>query len=152
VIFLDQEQGGRMLPEQKAYIYTWVDAVIATGFRAGIYCSGIASKDDNNIVTADDIRQNAGGRQIAYWAINDVCPPSPGCAFPPRPPSPAQSGVTFAEVWQFAQSPRRNDIAAHCTNYARDGNCYPPESDITPRLHVDVNTATSPDPSHGRTH
>src|SRR5216683_308068 len=29
VIFLDQEQGGRMLPEQKAYIYAWVDGVTA---------------------------------------------------------------------------------------------------------------------------
>ena len=25
IIFLDQEQGGRMLPEHKAYIYAWVD-------------------------------------------------------------------------------------------------------------------------------
>src|SRR6202041_2289440 len=41
IIFLDQEQGGRMLPEQKAYIYAWVDAVTAAGFRAGIYCSGM---------------------------------------------------------------------------------------------------------------
>ena len=41
IIFLDQEQGGRMLPEQKAYIYAWVDAITAAGFRAGIYCSGI---------------------------------------------------------------------------------------------------------------
>src|ERR1700686_876760 len=38
IIFLDQEQGGRMLPEQKAYIYAEVDAVPAAGFRAGIYC------------------------------------------------------------------------------------------------------------------
>src|SRR5579862_1080911 len=38
VIFLDQEQGGRMLPEQKAYIYAWVDTVTASGFDAGIYC------------------------------------------------------------------------------------------------------------------
>ncbi|MGC1373721.1 MAG: glycoside hydrolase domain-containing protein, partial [Candidatus Sulfotelmatobacter sp.] len=36
VIFLDQEQGGRMLPEQKAYIYAWTDGVLAAGFRAGI--------------------------------------------------------------------------------------------------------------------
>ena len=41
IIFLDQEQGGRMLPEQKAYIYAWVDGVTAAGFRAGIYCSGM---------------------------------------------------------------------------------------------------------------
>jgi glycoside hydrolase-like protein len=152
IIFLDQEQGGRMLPEQKAYIHAWVDAVSATGFRAGIYCSGIVAKDDGNVVTAEDIRQSAGKRQIVYWAINDACPPSPGCAFPQHPPSPAQSGVAFAEVWQFAQSPRRSDVAGHCTNYARDGNCYPPEIAAAVRLHVDVNTATSPDPSHGRAH
>jgi hypothetical protein len=152
IIFLDQEQGGRMLPEQKAYIYAWVDAVTAAGFRAGIYCSGIPSADDNNVVTAEDIRLHAGNRQIVYWAINDACPPSPGCAFPRRPPSPAESGVSFAEVWQFAQSPRRKDVAAHCSNYSRDGECYPPGISAAQQLHVDVNTATSPDPSHGRSH
>jgi hypothetical protein len=150
IIFLDQEQGGRMLPEQKAYIYAWVDGVTAAGFRAGIYCSGIAAADDGNVVTADDIRGNAGSRHIVYWAINDACPPSPGCVFPPRPPSPAQSGVGFAEVWQFAQSPQRKDVAAHCSNYSRDGNCYPPGISPAQQLHVDVNSATSPDPSHGR--
>src|SRR5580658_5969368 len=56
VIFLDQEQGGRMLPEQKAYIYAWVEGVAAAGFRAGVYCSGTASPDDEKIVTAEDIR------------------------------------------------------------------------------------------------
>jgi hypothetical protein len=151
IIFLDQEQGGRMLPEQKAYIYAWVDGITAAGFRAGIYCSGIPNKDDANIVTAEDIRQSADGRQIVYWAINDACPPAPGCAFPIHAPSPADSGVHFAEVWQFAQSPQRRDVAAHCTNYRRDGNCYPPGISAGQRLHVDVNTATSPDPSNGRT-
>jgi hypothetical protein len=149
IIFLDQEQGGRMLPEQKAYIYAWVDGVNAAGFRAGIYCSGIPSADGDKVITADDIRQNAGGRKIAYWAINDACPPSPGCAFPARTVSPAQSGIRFAEVWQFAQSPRRKDVAAHCTNYARDGSCYPDRAGVQD-LPVDLNLATSPDPSHAR--
>jgi Domain of unknown function (DUF1906) len=151
IIFLDQEQGGRMLPEQKAYIYAWVDGVIAAGFRAGIYCSGIPSPDGQNVVTAEDIRQNAGPRQITYWAINDACPPSPGCTFAQHPPSPAESGVRLAEVWQFAQSPRRKDVAAHCSNYDRDGNCYPPGTTAAQGLHVDLNTATSSDPSHART-
>jgi Domain of unknown function (DUF1906) len=150
IIFLDQEQGGRMLPEQKAYIYAWVDAVSAAGFRAGIYCSGIPAKDDSNVVTAEDIRATAGSRQIVYWAINDACPPAPGCSFPAHPPSPAQSGVRFAEVWQFAQSPHRKDVAAHCFNYSRDGNCYPPGISPAQALHVDLNTAASPDPSGGR--
>ena len=168
IIFLDQEQGGRMLPEQKAYIYAWVDGVIAAGFRAGIYCSGIPAADDSNVVTAEDIRAHAGEavsgsaregaratqttRDITYWTINDACPPAPGCSFPQHPPNPAESGVGFAEVWQFAQSPRRKDVAAHCTNYSRDGNCYPPGTGAAQGLHVDVNSATSPDPSHGRTH
>lgn len=151
VIFLDQEQGGRMLPEQKAYIYAWVDAISAAGFRAGIYSSGLPSPDDGNVVTAEDIRQNAGARQIIFWAVNDACPPSPGCNFPARPPSPGQSGVRFAEVWQFAQSPRRNDVAAHCTNYNRDGNCYAPGIGAAQGREVDLNAATSPDPSSGRT-
>jgi len=150
VIFLDQEQGGRMLPEQKAYIYAWVDAVTAAGFRAGIYCSGIPSQDDNNVVTAEDIRQNAGGRQIVYWAINDACPPAPGCAFPKAPPSPARSGVSFSEIWQYAQSPQRKDVAAHCSNYSRDSECYPPGISPAQQLYIDVDTATSPDPSNGR--
>lgn len=151
VIFLDQEQGGRMLPEQKAYIYAWVDGVNGAGFRAGVYCSGIASRDDGNVVTAADIRASAGGRQIVYWAIDDACPPAPGCGFPTRPPSPTQSGVDFAEVWQFAQSPQRKDVAGRCTNYSRDGECYPPGIPAGLHLHVDVNTATSADPSGGRT-
>jgi hypothetical protein len=151
IIFLDQEQGGRMLPEQKAYIYAWVDGVIAAGFRAGVYCSGQPAPDDENVVTAVDIRQNARSRDITYWAINDSCPPAPGCTFPDHPPSPKQSGVDFAEVWQFAQSPQRKDVAAHCTNYNRDGNCYPPGTNAAQGLHVDLNSATSPDPSHGRT-
>jgi len=153
IIFLDQEQGGRMLPVQKAYIYAWVDAITAAGFRAGIYCSGVAAKDDGNIVTAEDIRQSAAGRHIVYWAINDACPPAPGCTFPvnpAHPPSPAQSGVRFAEVWQFAQSPQRKDVAGRCSNYSRDGDCYPPGISAAQQLHVDLDTATSPDPSHGR--
>jgi hypothetical protein len=151
IIFLDQEQGGRMLPEQKAYIYAWVDGVTAAGFRAGIYCSGIPNPDDGNVVTADDIRQSAGSRQIVYWAINDACPPSPGCAFPAHPPGPGQSGVGFADVWQFAQSPQRRDVAAHCTNYSSNGNCYPSGISATQQLHLDLDAARSADPSKGRT-
>lgn len=151
IIFLDIEEGGRMLAEQKAYIYAWIDTVIAGGFRAGVYCSGIPSREDKNttIVTADDIRNNAQDRKIVYWVTNDVCPPALGCAFPGRPPRPAESKVDFADVWQFAQSPRRPDFAAKCHNYSRDGNCYPPGIDPSSKLHVDVNTATSADPSAG---
>jgi hypothetical protein len=149
IIFLDQEQGGRMLPEQKAYIYAWVDGVTTAGYEAGVYCSGIAAKEDNgaSIVTADDIREHAGARSIAYFVTNDACPPAPGCVFPKHPPRPAESGISFAESWQFAQSPRRPDVAAGCpANYDKDGQCYAPAT----RIFVDVDTAESGDPSHGR--
>jgi len=150
IIFLDIEEGGRMLAEQKTYIYAWVDAVIASGFRAGVYCSGIPAKEGKtSIVTAEDIHANAQGRDISYWVTNDVCPPSPGCGFG-NPPSPAQSGVSFADIWQFAQSPRRADFAAMCRNYNPDKNCYPPGVDAASRLHVDADTAASPDPSQGK--
>jgi hypothetical protein len=154
IIFLDQEQGGRMLPEQKAYIYAWVDGVTAGGFRAGIYCSGISAEKEGgeDIVTADDIRQNAGARKIVFWVTNDGCPPSPGCAFPKRAPSPLDSGIRFADIWQFAQSPKRPEVAASCpANYNPDGNCYPPGVSVADRIHIDVNTSTTDDPSHGRT-
>ena len=152
LIFLDQEEGGRMLPEQKAYLYAWIDSVNASRFRAGIYCSGIAAPEGNGItlITAEDIRQNAGVRKIAYWVTNDACPPSPGCAFPRHAPSPSQSGVTFVGVWQFAQSPKRRDVAAGCrATYASDGNCYPPGL-ARQKLFVDVDSASSADPSAGR--
>ena len=151
IIFLDIEEGGRMLPEQKAYIYRWVDEVTDAGFRAGIYCSGIPAKEGKTtIVTADDIRASAEGREISYWVTNDVCPPSPGCSIANPAPNPSKSGVAFADVWQYAQSPRRKDFARMCRNYNGDGNCYPPGIQSSSHLHVDVNTATSADPSAGR--
>jgi hypothetical protein len=151
IIFLDQEEGGRLLPEQKAYLFAWVDGVRQSGFRAGVYCSGIAAQEKQgaSVVTAEDIRQSAGSRDIAYWVTNDACPPSPGCSVSQHPLSPRASGVAFAEVWQFAQSPRRKNVAASCGHtYSADGNCYVVTS---PGIHLDLNTATSPDPSQGRT-
>ncbi len=150
IIFLDQEQGGRMLPEQKAYIYAWVDEVSRNGFRTGVYCSGIRATDDGGVITAEDIHQNAGSRRITYWVTNDACPPAPGCTATRHPPLPSLSGISFAEVWQFAQSPRRKDVAASCSGYGSDGNCYAPGSGAAPHIHVDLSTATTADPSHGR--
>lgn len=154
VVFLDQEEGGRMLPEQRAYLHAWIDTVTAAGFRAGVYCSGIAASEGGgvSVITAEDIRKNAGPRKLIYWVANDVCPPSPGCKIPAKPPLPSQSGVEFADIWQYAQSPKRPEFAATCRNYSADGNCYPPGVARALGLHVDLNTASSADPSHGRTH
>jgi hypothetical protein len=150
IIFLDQEQGGRMLPEQKAYIFAWVDEVSRSGFRAGVYCSGMRGTDEDRVITAEDIRENAGKRDITYWVTNDACPPAPGCAVGPHPPLPRVSGISFAEVWQFAQSPQRKDVARSCSGYSSDGNCYARAAQGLKRLHIDLNAAMSADPSHGR--
>jgi Domain of unknown function (DUF1906) len=154
ILFLDQEQGGRMLPEQRAYIHAWVDGVTRGGYRAGIYCSGIAFHESStvSVVTANDIRDNAGKRDIHFFVSNDQCAPSPGCVFPKSPPSPVASGVPFADAWQLAQSPRRPEMTAACRQtYAADGNCYPPGIAPSSGVHIDVDTATSADPSHART-
>jgi len=158
VIFLDQEQGGRLLPEQRAYLHAWVDAVNSAQFLAGVYCSGIAARESSrvSIVTAEDIRKNADARKISYWVVNDSCPPSPGCAVSRKDLAPESSGIPFAEVWQFAQSPRRTDFASGCSaTYNKDRNCYPPDMvsgpDPAQRLPLDLDVATSSDPSHGRT-
>ncbi len=155
IIFLDQEQGGRMLPEQRAYIHAWADEVVRGGYRAGIYCSGIPFRESGKvtIVTAADIREHAGGRELYFFASNDHCGPSPGCVVGQPPPPPAQSGVSFAKVWQYAQSPRRPEMTASCRQtYAADGNCYAPGFSPSSGVHLDIDSADSPDPSHGRTH
>jgi hypothetical protein len=140
-----------MLEEQRDYLHAWIDAVTDAGFRAGVYCSGMSGKAEGreDIITAEDIRKNAEGRNISYWVSNDACPPSPGCKVPGSI-SPASSGLSFVEVWQYAQSPRRDKITNRCAaTYSKDRSCYPPG--ITQQLHVDLNVATSPDPSEGRT-
>jgi Domain of unknown function (DUF1906) len=154
-IFLDQEQGGRLLPEQRAYLHAWIDGVNSAHFRAGVYCSGIAAKENPgaSIVTAEDIRKNSGERKIRYWVVNDSCPPSPGCSVSRKDLTPESSGISFAEVWQFAQSPKRADFAGGCHNYHEDRNCYAPGTALTDPAHqlqVDLNAATSDDPSNGR--
>lgn len=155
VIFLDQEQGGRLLQEQREYLLAWVDAINAEGFEAGVYCSGIAAKEGSgeSVITAEDIEQNAGPRKIKYWVVNDSCPPSPGCSVATRP-YPEVSGIPFADVWQFAQSPKRRDFAESCQNtYDADDNCYGGLNSAvksSSRLHLDLNVATSSDPSNAR--
>lgn len=150
-IFLDQEEGGRMLEEQRAFLHAWIDTVTDTGFRPGIYCSGMSAKEESgeDIITAEDIRKNAEARNLSYWVSNDACPPSPGCKVPTAL-SPASSGLSFVDVWQYAQSPRRDKITNRCAaTYSKDRSCYPPG--ISQQLHIDLNVANSPDPSEGRT-
>jgi hypothetical protein len=153
VIFLDQEEGGRLLPEQQTYLLAWVDGINSASFRAGVYCSAIPVKEgrDESITTANDVHDHAGNRKIVYFVYNDTCPPSPGCISSKSAPPPSMSGIAFADVWQFAQSPRRKDFARACSgSYNRDGNCYPPPGSGAGAIYLDLDSATSADPSNGR--
>jgi hypothetical protein len=150
VIFLDIEEGGRLPAVYHAYLRAWVDQLAGAGYRAGVYCSGIPVSEGRGvtIITADDIRNNLGSRDLIYWVYNDACPPSPGCAFPGNPRVPSASGIPNAAVWQFVRSPRDKDTAVHCSGYSKDRNCYSP-GDTVHSWFLDVNSATSPDPSGG---
>lgn len=149
VIFLDIEEGGRLPAIYHAYLRAWADELARAGYRAGVYCSAIPVNEGGgvSINTADDIRSNIGAREVVYWVYNDVCPPSPGCEAPQNPPPVSASGVSYAAVWQFAQSPRRKEFTAQCAaTYHSDSNCYAP-GDTAHLWFLDVNVATSPDPS-----
>ena len=167
VIFLDQEEGGRLLPEQAAYIFSWIDAVRQGGARAGVYCSGIdVPEGKGTISTARDIveRETArahsskgqssanktAGPRLVLWIADDQCPPAPGCTLAaPRLPgafTPPVSDVTA--IWQYVQSPRRPEFSAHCpAKPAPDGNCYAPNLGPDAKIFVDLDVANSPDPS-----
>jgi hypothetical protein len=152
IIFLDIEEGGRLSPRFHTYLQTWFDALARAGYRAGVYCSGMPVSEGHGvtITTADDIRNNRAKRDLTYFIYNDACPPSPGCVVPHNPPPPSASGISYAAVWQFAQSPRRKEFTAHCAaTYNHDGNCYAP-GDAAHAWFLDLNSATSPDPSNGR--
>jgi hypothetical protein len=155
IIFLDPEEGGRMLPVQIDYLVAWIQHVNSSGFSAGVYCSGMKVKEGKGhfIVTADDIHERTAAK--SFFVYNDACPPSPGCLYLKNPPSPSASGVAYASVWQFAQSPRRREFTKSCSStYDLDGSCYPPVSEgaaANPRsILLDLDSATSPDPSKGR--
>jgi hypothetical protein len=152
IIFLDIEEGGRLPAKYHAYLRAWVDALASAGYHAGVYCSGMLVNEGSRvtIITSDNIRSNLGKRELTYFVYNDACPPSPGCVVPHNPPSPSASGIPYAAVWQFAQSPRRKEFTARCAaTYNADGNCYGP-GDTTHSWFLDLNSATTPDPSSGR--
>jgi Domain of unknown function (DUF1906) len=151
ILFLDQEEGGRLLPEQSAYLFAWIDAILTSHYKPGVYCSGILVPDGSSTIsTARDIVSHSGGRPPALWVWNDACPPAPGCVLPKKPLAAAASGVKDALVWQFAKSPRSRDARQCGAGYAADNNCYAPGTPHSPQTFLDLNVSSSPDPSGGR--
>lgn len=151
ILFLDQEEGGRLLEEQAAYLLAWTEAVAGSGFHAGVYASGQRVQDDPGvwIDTIEDIRarvKKGGLHEVAIFDALDQCPPAPGCTLHAKPLSAAPD--LDLTVWQYSQSPRRPEITQSCgATYASDGNCYAPGF---PGVFLDMDVSDSSDPSHGR--
>jgi hypothetical protein len=160
-IFLDQEQGGRLLHDQAEYVLSWVDAVRDRGARAGIYCSGIDVPDGSGkINTAENIEQLERAEKsreapnsdpaLRLWVANVQCPPAPGCTETRLQPSEGArlSESSLVEVWQYAQSPRREQYSSTCPrNAAPDGNCYAPGLPRSRASLIDLDVSSSADPS-----
>jgi len=151
IIFLDQEEGGRLNADQSSYLLAWTETVALSGYLPGVYASGQPVDDSpgKTITTVQNIREQVATQHlhpIAFWVYQDACPPSNGCTL--QPPPLASSGTPDVAAWQYAQSPRRKEITAACSKtYAADGNCYVPD---LPKITLDLSVAGSPDPSHGR--
>jgi hypothetical protein len=151
ILFLDQEEGGRLLDEQAAYLLGWTEAVAGSNYRAGVYASGQRVEDDPGvwIDTIEDIRarvKKRGLHEVSVFDALDQCPPAPGCTVNAKPLSTAPDPDLTA--WQYAQSPRRPEITKSCAaTYAANGSCYAPGF---PNVFLDMDIGNSPDPSHGR--
>jgi hypothetical protein len=151
VLFLDQEEGGILLDEQAAYLLAWTEAVAAGDYLAGVYASGqpVPNGPGQTITTVQDIRSRVKAKhlhEIAIFDAQDTCPPAPGCTVQAKPLS--ASGEPNLTAWQYSQSPRRPELTRSCAKtYAADGNCYAPGF---PATFLDMDLASSPDPSHGR--
>lgn len=151
IIFLDQEEGGRLLDEQAAYLLAWTEAVAKSEYRAGVYASGQRVQDDPGvwIDTVEDIRDRVKKghlHEVAIFDTQDACPPAPGCTLAAKPLSAA--GEPDLTAWQYSQSPRRPEITKSCgATYAADGNCYAPGF---AGVFLDMDIAASADPSRGR--
>lgn len=152
ILFLDIEEGGRLPAAYHAYLKAWSESVALGGYRPGVYCSGMIVDEGRGvtITTADDIRAHSPSPDFSFFVFNYACPPSPGCIVPQAAPLPASSGISYAAVWQFAQSPRQKEFTAHCPpGYAADGNCYAP-GDARHLWLLDVDSASTADPSEAR--
>jgi hypothetical protein len=156
ILFLDQEEGGRLTLEQAGYFFGWTEAVAASRYVSGAYVSGQPVPDGTGpnrhpltVTTAQDVREHIVAQHlhtVTLWVAQDACPPAPGCVV--QPPRLQDSGTAGAEVWQYAQSPRRPNLTRSCAKtYAADNQCY---GGVTTDLVLDLDVAASADPSHGR--
>lgn len=151
IIFLDQEEGGRLVDVQASYVLAWSEAIALSIYKPGIYLSGqpVNNGPGKTITTAQHVRDLVSIRHlhpITLFAYQDTCPPSNGCST--NPPSISSTRIPDLAIYQYAQSPRRPENTKACAStYATDGQCY---ALGVPKLYLDMDVSTQPDPSHGR--
>jgi len=86
-VYLDIENGPPFTAEQQDYVGAWCDAVVADGYKAGVYCSFLFAAEVANA-------------RIWVFHVRTVSQHSvPGATYPT--PDPATSGYTEAAVWQL---------------------------------------------------
>ncbi len=111
IIFLDQEEGGILLPEQAAYLLFWTETIASSDYRPGVYASGqpVPNGPGQTITTIEDIRAHVVKNHlhpIAMFAAQDTCPPAPGCTVNARPLS-TSGTITLSPggnliAWQYS--------------------------------------------------
>ena len=106
IVFLDQEEGGRLTDVQAGYLLGWTEAVAASDYKPGVYASGQPVEDDPGvwIDTVQDIRSRVKkGRlhEVAIFDAQDACPPAPGCTVNAKPL--AEAGEPDVVAWQYSQ-------------------------------------------------
>lgn len=150
ILFLDQEEGGRLTDVQAKYLLAWTEAVATSGYRPGVYASGALVQDDPGqwIDTIRDIRDRVKKGQlheVAMFDAQDACPPAPGCTLKAKPLS--EAGEPNLVAWQYSQSPRRPSITQSCAATYTANQCVVQDF---PKLYLDMDVATSADPSETR--
>jgi len=151
ILFLDQEEGGRLLPEQGAYLSAWIETIRKSQYKPGVYCSGIpVPEGPGKITTAEQILNHEVGKPVTLWVWNETFPAAPGCVLPEKALAVASSGIKQALVWQYAKSPRTEFAGRGAVGYAADGSCYAPGIPHSAQTFVDLNVSESQDPSRGR--
>jgi hypothetical protein len=111
-VFLDIETSHPLTARYLSYVQAWVNEIQNQGYTAGIYC---------NTCNASQLKNDLSGN-VEFWVAHYT-----GYDLPSGSTSPADSGVSFANAWQFT------------------GDSYLTYGGVS--LDIDLDTSTFTDPS-----